>query len=165
MMGGDGISAIRISEGDGVGRITRAVSQAMAVPLPDISDISTTYGVLIHIAGGEDMTLEEVAAVGELIMDKVPDTRRVIWVPGWTALLLAECASWCFSQESKTLLLKASRNKVTTHTLRCASSRAYEDWQLSAYTSGDINLQSEISDVVGWWCGCISADAPQRGWW
>ncbi|TAN46233.1 MAG: cell division protein FtsZ, partial [Candidatus Methanoperedens sp.] len=74
-----GICAIGIGESDGEDRITRAVGQALAVPLLDISDISAAYGVLIHIAGGEDMTLEEVAAAGERIVDKVPDTRRVVW--------------------------------------------------------------------------------------
>lgn len=74
-----GISAIGIGEGDGEDRVTKAVSKALAVPLLDISGISATYGVLIHIVGGEDMTLEEVAVAGELIMDKVPKTKRVVW--------------------------------------------------------------------------------------
>ncbi|MBU3967022.1 MAG: cell division protein FtsZ [Euryarchaeota archaeon] len=74
-----GICAIGIGEGDGEDRVARAVSQALAVPLLDISDMSATYGVLIHIVGGEDMTLEEVAVAGELIMDRVPNTKRVIW--------------------------------------------------------------------------------------
>jgi cell division protein FtsZ len=74
-----GISAIGIGEGDGEDRVTKAVSQALAVPLLDISGISETYGVLIHIVGGEDMTLEEVAVAGELVMDKVPKTKRVVW--------------------------------------------------------------------------------------
>jgi cell division protein FtsZ len=74
-----GISAIGIGEGDGEDRIIKAVSRALAVPLLDIPEISAAYGVLIHIAGGDDMTLEEVAAAGERIVDKVPYTRRVIW--------------------------------------------------------------------------------------
>ncbi|HEX7628521.1 MAG TPA: hypothetical protein VF354_06360, partial [Candidatus Methanoperedens sp.] len=53
--------------------------QALSTPLLDITDITTAYGVLIHIVGGEDMTLEEVAVAGEQIMDKVPNTKRVIW--------------------------------------------------------------------------------------
>ena len=74
-----GISAIGIGEGDGEDRVTKAVSKALAVPLLDILDMSATYGILIHIVGGEDMTLEEVAVAGELIMDKVPNTKRFIW--------------------------------------------------------------------------------------
>jgi cell division protein FtsZ len=74
-----GIASIGIGEGDGENRVEKAVSQALATPLLDITDISTAYGVLIHIVGGEDMTLDEVAIAGEQIMDKVPNTKRVIW--------------------------------------------------------------------------------------
>jgi cell division protein FtsZ len=74
-----GIASIGIGEGDGDDRVEKAVSQALATPLLDITDISTAYGVLIHIVGGEDMTLEEVAVAGEQIMDKIPNTKRVIW--------------------------------------------------------------------------------------
>ena len=74
-----GISSIGIGEGDGVERVTKAVSQAISTPLLDVTNISDCYGVLIHIVGGEDLTLEEVAVTGELIMDKVPNTKRIIW--------------------------------------------------------------------------------------
>lgn len=74
-----GISAIGIGEGDGEERVSKAVSQALATPLLDISDMGATYGVLIHIVGGEDLTLEEVAVVGEQILAKTPNTRRVVW--------------------------------------------------------------------------------------
>jgi cell division protein FtsZ len=74
-----GISSIGIGEGDGQTRVERAVAQAISTPLLDITDISTAYGVMIHIVGGEDMTLEEVAVAGEQIMDRVPNTKRVIW--------------------------------------------------------------------------------------
>jgi len=74
-----GIASIGIGEGDGENRVEKAVSQALATPLLDITDISSAYGVLIHIVGGEDMTLDEVAIAGEQIMDKVPNTKRVIW--------------------------------------------------------------------------------------
>jgi cell division protein FtsZ len=74
-----GISSIGIGEGDGVDRIIKAVSQAIATPLLDVTNFDDCYGVLIHIVGGEDLTLEEVAVTGELIMDKVPNTKRIIW--------------------------------------------------------------------------------------
>lgn len=74
-----GISSIGIGEGDGANRVDKAVAQAISTPLLDITDISTAYGVLIHIVGGEDMTLEEVAVAGEQITSKVPNTKRVIW--------------------------------------------------------------------------------------
>jgi cell division protein FtsZ len=74
-----GVSSIGIGEGDGEDRVEKAVAQAISTPLLDVRDISASYGVLIHVVGGEDLTLEEVAVAGELIMDKVPNTKRIIW--------------------------------------------------------------------------------------
>jgi cell division protein FtsZ len=74
-----GISSIGIGEGDGADRVIKAVSQAIATPLLDVTNFDDCYGVLIHIVGGEDLTLEEVAVTGELIMEKVPNTKRIIW--------------------------------------------------------------------------------------
>jgi len=74
-----GISSIGIGEGDGADRVAKAVAQAISTPLLDVADIAASYGVLIHIVGGEDLTLEEVAVTGEMIMDKVPNTKRIIW--------------------------------------------------------------------------------------
>lgn len=74
-----GISSIGIGEGRGEDRIATAVSQALETPLLDITDISATKGVLIHIAGGYDMTLEEVARVGEIVAGKVPHTTNFAW--------------------------------------------------------------------------------------
>ncbi len=74
-----GVSSIGIGEGDGQDRVGKAVAQAVSTPLLDVRDISASYGVLVHIVGGEDLTLEEVAVAGELIMDKVPNTKRIIW--------------------------------------------------------------------------------------
>jgi cell division protein FtsZ len=74
-----GISSIGIGESDGDDRVSEAVSQALATPLLDIADISATRGVLVHIAGGEDMTLEEVAKVGEIVASKVPHTTNIAW--------------------------------------------------------------------------------------
>jgi cell division protein FtsZ len=74
-----GISSIGIGEGDGEDRVEKAVVQAVSTPLLDVRDISASFGVLVHIVGGEDLTLEEVAVAGELIMDKVPNTKRIIW--------------------------------------------------------------------------------------
>jgi cell division protein FtsZ len=74
-----GISSIGIGEAEGENRIQKAVEQALSTPLLDISDISSTYGVLIQITGGEDMTLGEVTQAGELILQKAPNTGRIVW--------------------------------------------------------------------------------------
>jgi cell division protein FtsZ len=74
-----GVSSIGIGEGDGENRVSEAVSQALATPLLDITNISSSKGMLIHITGGEDMTLEEVTTVGETVADKVPHTTNIAW--------------------------------------------------------------------------------------
>ncbi len=74
-----GISSFGIGESEGVGRVEKAVSRAVATPLLDTPEISSPYGVLINIIGGRDMTLDEVAEIGELMSERVPDTKRVIW--------------------------------------------------------------------------------------
>ena len=74
-----GISAIGIGEADGEKRIEKAVEQALSAPLIEVSDISSAYGMLIHIMGGEDMTLGEVTQAAELMLRIAPNTGRIIW--------------------------------------------------------------------------------------
>ena len=74
-----GISAIGIGEGEGEKRIEKAVEQALSTPLIEVSDISSAYGMLIHIMGGEDMTLGEVTQAAELMLKIAPNTGRIIW--------------------------------------------------------------------------------------
>ncbi len=74
-----GLSAIGIGESEGGNRIENAVEQALSAPLLDVADISAAYGVLIHIAGGEDMTLGEVTQAGEIMLQKAPNTGRIVW--------------------------------------------------------------------------------------
>ncbi len=74
-----GISAIGIGEGEGEKRIEKAVEQALSAPLIEVSDISSAYGMLIHIMGGEDMTLGEVTQAAELMLKIAPNTGRIIW--------------------------------------------------------------------------------------
>ncbi|MCZ7395835.1 MAG: cell division protein FtsZ [Candidatus Methanoperedens sp.] len=73
-----GISSFGIGEADGQERVEKAVQQAIAAPLLDIPDLSSAHGLLIHITGGQEMTLEEVAKVGELMAQHV-HCKRIIW--------------------------------------------------------------------------------------
>jgi cell division protein FtsZ len=74
-----GVSSFGIGEGEGPDRVEKAVLRAVAAPLLDIPDLSSAHGLLIHINGGQDLTLEEVAQVGELMAKHVPGTKRIIW--------------------------------------------------------------------------------------
>ncbi|VVB94243.1 Cell division protein FtsZ 1 [uncultured archaeon] len=73
-----GISSFGIGEGGGENRIEKAAGQAIAAPLLEIPDITSSYGLLLSIRGGQDMTLEEVAKIGELMSRRVPNA-KVIW--------------------------------------------------------------------------------------
>lgn len=74
-----GVSSFGIGEAEGEDRVEKAVERAIAAPLLDIPDLSSAHGLLIHITGGQEMTLEEVARVGELMAEHVPGTKRIIW--------------------------------------------------------------------------------------
>ncbi len=73
-----GISSFGIGEADGEERVKKAVQLAMDAPLLDIPDLSSAHGLLIHITGGQEMTLEEVAEVGEMMAGRV-HCERIIW--------------------------------------------------------------------------------------
>jgi len=74
-----GIASFGIGEAEGSGRIEKAVQRAISMPILEIPDITASYGLLIQITGGQDMTLDEVAKVGELMAQRLPNTKRVIW--------------------------------------------------------------------------------------
>jgi len=74
-----GVSSFGIGEAEGEDRVEKAVERAVSAPLLDIPDLSSAHGLLIHITGGQEMTLEEVAKVGELMAEHVPGTKRIIW--------------------------------------------------------------------------------------
>ncbi len=74
-----GVSSFGIGEAEGIDRVEKSVLRAIDAPLLEIPDLSSAHGLLIHITGGQDMTLEEVARVGELMAKHVPGTKRIIW--------------------------------------------------------------------------------------
>ena len=74
-----GVCAIGFGEGYGDSKVEDAVETALDSQLLDIGDIRKTKGALIHIEGGEDMTLEDVNRAGELVMEKISPSARVTW--------------------------------------------------------------------------------------
>ena len=77
MTNGD-VAAIGVGSSDTKNRVEEAVHGALNNPLLDISYQGAT-GALIHIAGGPDMTLDEVARVGELVTESMDQDANVIW--------------------------------------------------------------------------------------
>ncbi len=73
-----GVAAIGVGASDTNNRIEEAVKGALSNPLLDISYEGAT-GAIIHVAGGPDMTLDEVSRVGELVTESMDDDANVIW--------------------------------------------------------------------------------------
>lgn len=74
-----GICAIGVGEGSGDNKIQNAVEQALNTQLLDIADISKAQGALIHVEGGEDMTLDDVNRAGELVVNRISPTAKAAW--------------------------------------------------------------------------------------
>jgi len=73
-----GVAAIGIGASDTTNRVEEAVRGALSNPLLDITYSGAT-GALIHITGGEDMTLDEINRVGEMVTESMDEDANVIW--------------------------------------------------------------------------------------
>jgi len=78
IMSNGGVAAIGVGVSDTNNRVEEAVSGALSHPLLDIN-YEGAEGALIHIEGGPDMTLEEVARAGDLVTEKFDSDANVIW--------------------------------------------------------------------------------------
>ena len=79
IMKGGGVCAIGFGHGSGDTKVEDAITKALDSQLLDIGDIKKAKGALIHIEGGEDMTLEDVNRAGEMVLDRVSPSARVTW--------------------------------------------------------------------------------------
>ena len=57
----------------------RDALQSDTSQLLDIKDMSKANGVLVHVSGGDDITLEEVTRAGELVTRSMPHEVRIVW--------------------------------------------------------------------------------------
>ncbi len=73
-----GVATVGMGTSDTNRRVEEAVEEALANPLLDI-DYSGATGALIHMTGGEDMTLEEIDRGGQLITASLHQDANVIW--------------------------------------------------------------------------------------
>ena len=78
IMTSGGVAAIGVGASDTNNRVEEAVKGALANPLLDISYEGAT-GAIIHVSGGPDMTLDEVARVGEIVTEAMDQDANVIW--------------------------------------------------------------------------------------
>lgn len=77
MSNGD-VSVIGVGESDTDSRVEEAVKRALTNPLLDVSYEGAT-GALIHITGGQDLTLDEVNKVGIMVTESLDADANVIW--------------------------------------------------------------------------------------
>ncbi len=79
IMEGRGLAAIGVGSAEGMDRIEAATRMAIETQLLDIKDLSQATGVLVHVSGGDDITLEEVTRAGELVTRSMPHEVRIVW--------------------------------------------------------------------------------------
>ena len=78
IMNCSGVAAIGIGVSDTNSRVEEAVKAALNNPLLEIK-YEGAMGALIHVEGGNDMTLDEVSRVGELVTETMDADSNVIW--------------------------------------------------------------------------------------
>jgi len=73
-----GVSVIGVGESDSEHRVDEATKRALTNPLLDVNYEGAT-GALIHITGGDDLTLDEVSKIGEMVTEALDPDANVIW--------------------------------------------------------------------------------------
>jgi len=119
MKGGD-ICAIGFGEGSGETKVEEAVEKALNSQLLDVGDIKNSEGALIHLEGGDDMTLEDINRAGELVTERISPAAKVIWGANVnselqerlrTTIVLAKIDSPFLSEKTKkTIQIKPFKN-------------------------------------------------------
>jgi cell division protein FtsZ len=74
-----GLAAIGVSESSGKGRVEKAAMKAIDSRLLDLRDPSKSFGALVHVTGGGDLTLEEVLAAGEKVRKGLRPKVKIVW--------------------------------------------------------------------------------------
>ncbi|MDD5133020.1 MAG: cell division protein FtsZ [Candidatus Nanoarchaeia archaeon] len=77
MANGD-VSVIGVGESASEDRVNEATRRALTNPLLDV-DYQGATGALIHVTGGNDLTLEEVTKIGDVVTASLDLDANVIW--------------------------------------------------------------------------------------
>ncbi len=78
IMSNGGVAMIGVGESNTKNRAEEAVQDALKHPLLEV-DYRGASGALLHITGGEDMTLSEVTYIGEAVSENLDPAAQVIW--------------------------------------------------------------------------------------
>jgi len=112
IMHDSGLASIGIGSGSAEGKVEHAVERALNERLLDVEDITKARGVLIHISGGADMTLEEVHRGGELIKRYMPPNTNVIWGAKVDPALKGKATVMVVTTGVESAFLKTQKKKV-----------------------------------------------------
>jgi cell division protein FtsZ len=78
IMRGGGVSVVGVGEADTERKVEEATRRALTNPLLEVSYKGAT-GALIHVSGGEEMTLDNINKVGELVTESLDVDANCIW--------------------------------------------------------------------------------------
>ncbi len=78
VMGSGEVAVISVGDGEGPDKIEKAAEKTLKQPLLEV-DYKDASGCLIHITGGEDLTLGQANSVGELITRELCPSAKVTW--------------------------------------------------------------------------------------
>lgn len=78
VLGGGRVAVISVGDGEGPEKVEHAVKNTLQHPLLEV-DYSTASGALIHITGGNDLTLGDANKVGELLTQELDPRAMVTW--------------------------------------------------------------------------------------
>ena len=72
------VASIGVGASDTADRVKEAVKGALSNPLLDI-DYKGATGAIIHISGGDDLTLDDITKIGDMITENMDPEANVIW--------------------------------------------------------------------------------------
>jgi len=78
IMHAGGVAALGVGESNSSDRARDAVTKALTNPLLEV-DYAGATGALVHITGGNDLTLDEVNEIGETVSSYLDPSAQVIW--------------------------------------------------------------------------------------
>ncbi|MFB6203589.1 MAG: cell division protein FtsZ [Candidatus Nanohaloarchaea archaeon] len=78
VMNEGGVAVVGYGESNTNNKGEEAIHEALSNPLLDV-EFEGANGALLHVAGGEDLTLNEINDVGETVTDKLNQQAQVIW--------------------------------------------------------------------------------------
>lgn len=78
IMHSGGVAVVGYGESDTRNKAKESIAEALSNPLLDV-DFDGASGALIHVGGGEELSLNEINDIGETVMNKLDNQAQVIW--------------------------------------------------------------------------------------